>query len=172
MELALVFGTALAFVVDLVLFAAGVVLFCRVIHRFSANARALGAERMLFDPKGAVGSFFIPLANCFLPYLMLTEIYTASDPQAGPDNWRQSPVRAPLGWWWLSWIACCFLSLVSFGMQCGTIQSTTYGAFVVYGLTLGATIAAGLLAIWVVRSIQLRQEAKAAMRLATRGRVE
>ena len=36
-----------------------------------------------------------------MPFLVMREIWRAS---ASPDDWRQQPGSALLGWWWVLWL--------------------------------------------------------------------
>lgn len=70
----------------------------RWIYRANSNARALGARGMAFTPGGAVGWYFVPIANLWKPYQAMREIWKAS---AGPLGWQRRPVSALLPCWWL-----------------------------------------------------------------------
>ncbi|MDE0032024.1 MAG: DUF4328 domain-containing protein [Deltaproteobacteria bacterium] len=70
----------------------------RWIHRANSNARALGARGMAFTPGGAVGWYFVPIANLWKPYQAMREIWKAS---AGPLGWQRRSVSALLPCWWL-----------------------------------------------------------------------
>ena len=74
----------------------------RWIHLANSNARALGARKMAFTPGGAVGWYFVPIANLWKPYQAMREIWKAS---AGPLGWQRRPVSALLPCWWLLAIA-------------------------------------------------------------------
>lgn len=70
----------------------------RWIHRANSNARALGAMEMAFTPRGAVGWYFVPIANLWKPYQAMREIWKAS---VGPLNWQRQRLSALLPCWWL-----------------------------------------------------------------------
>ena len=70
----------------------------RWIYRANSNARALGAKEMAFTPGGAVGWYFVPIANLWKPYQAMREIWKAS---TGPLGWQRRPVSALLPCWWL-----------------------------------------------------------------------
>ena len=48
------------------------------LYRANANVRALGADDMMGSPGLGVGWFFIPLANLFMPYMTVRDIWRAS----------------------------------------------------------------------------------------------
>lgn len=70
----------------------------RWIYRANSNARALGASGMAFTPGGAVGWYFVPIANLWKPYQAMREIWQAS---ASPPGWRRQQVPALVPCWWL-----------------------------------------------------------------------
>ena len=74
----------------------------RWIYRANSNARALGAAEMAFTPGGAVGWYFVPIANFWKPYQAMREIWKAS---ASPFGWQRQRVSALLPCWWLLTIA-------------------------------------------------------------------
>ena len=63
-------------------FIATVVAFSMWIHRAYANLPALGnpKEGLEYSPRWAVGGFFIPIVNLFVPYRAVKEIWVKSDP--------------------------------------------------------------------------------------------
>ena len=87
-----------------------VILFCMWVYRANANARALGAEEMRFSPGWSVGWFFIPIANLFVPFQAVNEIYRASDPEHDGRSWKTNKTPALLGWWWGFWLVNNFVS--------------------------------------------------------------
>lgn len=77
------------------------VLFLLWVGRVYGNLPALGAHRMRFSPRWAVGTFFVPALNLVWPFLVMREVWNASDPDPGGDGAPQPPRRAPwiLAWW-------------------------------------------------------------------------
>lgn len=139
-----------------------VILFCMTVNRFNKNARALGSKGMEYSPGWTVGWFFIPIANLFKPYQAIRETYQASDPRTGDYDWRQSQIQAPLGWWWTAWIVSNIVDNIETRLAWRQITVPVEVSLGVSALSLVLTIAAGVLAICVVRAILARQEEKAA----------
>lgn len=75
-----------------------VVCFCRWMHRSYANLKALGAPDPRYTPGWAVGSFFIPVVNLFLPYRAMKDIWNGS---VGRTLTDAEPL---LAYWWAAWI--------------------------------------------------------------------
>jgi hypothetical protein len=138
-----------------------VVCFCIWIHRANRNARALGAEGMVFTPGWSVGWFFVPIMNLFKPFQATREIYQASEPKASGSDWMNVPVSPLLGWWWAAWLLSNFTAQFELRMSLSDdpalMQVSSWVG--VASSILGA--AAALLAMKVIRSIHQRQQAKA-----------
>lgn len=82
---------------------ATVVLTMILLFRLAKNVRALG-RRTTWAPGWAIGGWFLPpLVLYVIPYLMLRELWKASDPEvpAGDDSWKQRPVAAVVTAWWV-----------------------------------------------------------------------
>ena len=138
-----------------------VVLFCMWIYRANKNARALGAEGMKTTPGWSAGWFFVPLMNLFKPYQATSEIYRASDPDADRSSWQTSAVSPLLAMWWALWIVSNILDNIGFRLsmrnEATSVIAGAWASF--FGSFLG--VPSALLAIWAVRAIHARQEAKA-----------
>jgi hypothetical protein len=94
----------------------GMVLYCVWIYRANKNARALGARGMTITPGWAVGFHFIPILNLFKPYQAAKEIYQASGPDVGPEDWQASPAPGWILGWWLTWLLANFMANIDFRM--------------------------------------------------------
>jgi hypothetical protein len=81
------------------------------VYRAAINLRVLGREGMLFTPGWCVAWFVFPLANLFMPYLVMRELWRASESQVGPGSvlWKKTRVAPLLLVWWIS-------SLLSIGL--------------------------------------------------------
>ncbi|MFG3409061.1 DUF4328 domain-containing protein [Streptomyces sp. NPDC048142] len=78
-------------------------------HRTRRNAEVFDAGVQRMGPGWAVGGWFVPLANFWLPYRVAGGIWEASA-QTRPDGgWRTVP-RTPLNLWWSAWVATLLFS--------------------------------------------------------------
>lgn len=78
-------------------------------YKANANARRLGAKRMTITPLMGALRFFVPLANLWMPYQGVKEIWRGShDPEAPP----RGPAPSLLRWWWSLWLANALLLAV------------------------------------------------------------
>ena len=98
-----------------------IIVFAIWIYRANYNARQLGAEGMEFTPGWAVGWYFVPLANLWMPYMAMKEIWKAS---AAPANWQDQPRGSILPWWWGFFLISNILnqSALRFAMRAKTLD--------------------------------------------------
>lgn len=86
------------------------------IHRAHENLQIAGFPALEYSPGWAVGWYFIPIANFFMPFRAMRELWNASHGAVG--GYSQS--APPLLWiWWLCWI---FGYSGGFGEVYGTID--------------------------------------------------
>lgn len=83
-----------------------IVMFCFWTLRMARNTRALGAQDMKISPGWAVGWYFVPIANLFMPYRAMKEIWKASQ---SPQAWQELRRGAVLPWWWGLFLASSIL---------------------------------------------------------------
>jgi Domain of unknown function (DUF4328) len=92
---------ALVVLVQFLLYIAGGIVFLIWVYRSTANAHAFGAEGMSAGPGLAVGWYFIPIANLWMPLTAMRETWKAS---VNPPNWEVERAPATMGLWWFFWI--------------------------------------------------------------------
>ncbi len=145
-------------------YVATVIAFSMWIHRAYANLTALGNPKqgLEYSPRWAVGGFFIPFANLFVPYRAVKEIWVKSDPSIrGEDDFMFSVSQVPsiIGLWWAFWLISNFVNNILFRISG---EATTREALLREGhLNLFAAVLeviAAVFAIKVVRGIDRRQE--------------
>lgn len=91
----------------------GGIVFLVWLVRASKNARALGSDGMEFTPGWTAGWFFVPFLNLFRPYEAVSELYQASDPDAGETEWAAFDPPGLILAWWISWIAFSVVGAVA-----------------------------------------------------------
>ncbi|PZO78918.1 MAG: hypothetical protein DI629_10945 [Mesorhizobium amorphae] len=72
------------------------------IRRANMAARALGAQNLRFTPNWAIGWYFVPLANLFMPFRAMAEIWRAS---GGAPDWKNEALPSFFAGWWGFWLA-------------------------------------------------------------------
>jgi hypothetical protein len=150
--------------------AALIIVFLIWMHRAARNLPALGLAHPRSSPGWAVGWWFIPFANVIKPYQVMTEIWTASEPPPGVPGADSRDVRRPASllafWWWL-WLIANFVGNVAARVMFRT--DTVDAQINVRWLLIASDIldiAAALLAIMVVQSVEARQQCRFAALLA------
>ena len=115
-----VWATIVAFFVVIGCF----VLVGRWIYLTNANAHVLSSD-MTMRPGWAVGWFFVPLANLFMPYQGVKETWRESHEAAGRYEDMDSSLL-PL--WWGLWIATNIIANLTFMLDGGTTGDGLEGA--------------------------------------------
>ena len=153
-------GTAGLFVLETLILIPTAVLWCVWQFRAQSNLHAMGVGSLRFTPGWAVGWWFIPLANIVMPYRAMRELWQASEPGAGAVDWKMVRPSPLLGVWWAAWLLGRYvLPTVAFGFSNETIDGLIARSWLFIGTEV-AIIAAAILAILVLRGIEVRQEAK------------
>ena len=152
--------------IQLALYALTAMLFLLWVYRAHRNLPRMGANDPTYSPGWAVGWWFVPIANYWMPLLVMSEIWRGSDPAYTDSSrsWRSAPVAPQLGIWWALWaLGGMFGGILLFVSLRGVntlenLRLLTVGVLVSDLLTLGAAV----LAIWIVRAIDARQSQKLA----------
>lgn len=141
-----------------------IVLFCVWLHRAYSNLPALGNPKAALKHSAAwaVGSFFVPIANLFIPFRAVRETWVKSDPAvAGVGYFPPSSSSAPLSMnlWWAFWIISNVINNAAFRVRLNakSEQMLVFAAWLDLSGDL-LTIPAAIFAILVVREIDRRQE--------------
>ena len=132
------------------------------LYRTADNARFVGRRRPRTTPTMAVICWFIPILNLFRPYREMKTLYWASEPPA-PDlagDWiRRAPGLLPL--WWATWLITSVVGNASLRLSLSHRPGDEALSMWLDVAAFPFTFIAGLCAIAVLWSIQLRQEALA-----------
>jgi len=150
-----------------------IVVFSVWIHRAATNVRALGASGLTITPGWAVGWFLVPVANLFMPFRAMREIWKASH---NPTGWASLPTAPIVGWWWAGFLADQFFGRLS-GLfyknaeTVDTLRSATIADMISDVATVGATVAA-LLLVTRIAEAQARAHAAGAQRDAPKAEAE
>jgi hypothetical protein len=78
------------------------------IHRAHANLHEGGVKGLAYSPGWAVGSSFVPILNCVVPFKAMRELYNRSHGE--PEDFAQSSA-GPVTSWWACHIPAVFLTL-------------------------------------------------------------
>lgn len=147
-----------------ILFVITAILFCMWIHRAHRNLPSLGVSGLKYSPRWAVGGFFVPILNLFRPIQVTTEIWKASDPTTDVSDsaaWQRAPTTALIPSWWVLYLISAFLGniLLRISLQAETPSELLTASWLTFAMDF-VDIPAAILAILVVRNIDLRQGEK------------
>jgi hypothetical protein len=133
------------------------------VYRCARNLRALGCEGLKYTPGWAVGWFLIPVANFVMPILVLAELWKASDPITGTQDWQNDSQPLTPIFWWLVYMGTAFASFVIALINQGPAAEGDLTRPTVSMLILcGWEILWALLTMRVVRLVSSHQDTKIA----------
>ncbi|MFJ3235725.1 DUF4328 domain-containing protein [Streptomyces sp. NPDC086787] len=126
-------------------------------YRVRCNADVFVQDVCTRSRGWAIGSWFIPIANLWMPFTIAREIWTASAQTAPDKSWREVSQRLVKAWW-TSWIAAVVMARISSTLQsrAKTPEALQHAA----DMTMAAdalNLAAALLAIafvWKLTAMQ------------------
>lgn len=129
------------------------------------NLKELRANDRQYSTGWAIGGWFIPFANFFIPYNVAKEIWKASSPQAyDPDNshaWKKVTDHSPVREWWVLFVV---YGLVSRFFFTGSGDDSSLTAGIAAGFFSDLLFAALCpFTVKVVRGIQERQQQRLAL---------
>ncbi|TRV75061.1 DUF4328 domain-containing protein [Streptomyces sp. 130] len=85
-------------------FLATSVVFLVWLRRVRRNAQLFDPYAHAMQPGWAIGAWFVPIGNLWLPYQVASGVWTASAPVDGPGGRGGAP-RGPLNVWWAALVA-------------------------------------------------------------------
>lgn len=155
----------LIILLEALIFIATGVAFLMWIHRAYRNLPALGAMGLDTTPGWAVGYFFIPIANLFMPFRTVREIWLKSETtnETVGEFGLSSHANAPaiIGCWWLLWIIANIVAQVHSRMFDGAETISTLINASRVGLASDVLwLVAAVLAMIIIKKIDDMQEAK------------
>jgi hypothetical protein len=147
--------TAVLGIATVAVYIATAIAFLMWLYRSSNNVAAFG-KRTQHSSGWAVGSFFVPIMNLFVPYQATKDIWTKSGPaEAGTLSFATSPPGFFAAWWGF-WISSNIASNIYIRL---TLADAPVEASSIVGIFSELlSIAAAAFAIKVVRDIDRRQE--------------
>ncbi|WP_327256370.1 DUF4328 domain-containing protein [Streptomyces sp. NBC_01244] len=141
---------------------ATVVVFIIWFHRVRCNAEVFRPDGFSQSAGWAIGGWFVPIANLFLPYRTARETWDASA-QYAPDGSYRHVSGAPVVAWWLTFIAGSVISKVAAWNYAKTAaHEGLRDAFLLGAVGDLTTVVAAVLAVLFVRGLTLMQGLKAA----------
>ncbi|MFI6003097.1 DUF4328 domain-containing protein [Streptomyces sp. NPDC051366] len=153
--------TGVAGVLQFVMLLATAVVFVIWFHRVRVNGEIFAPDGFSQTRGWAIGSWFIPIGNLFLPFRIAKQIWAAST-QRGPDGSYREVSAVPLNAWWALWVGSLVLDRV-FGQMYKRAETpeALRAASAVGIVTDLFTVGAAVLAILFVRRLTALQTTKA-----------
>jgi uncharacterized protein DUF4328 len=151
-------------ILQIAVYIAAAVTFLMWLSRSYKNLPALSGSRGTYAPGWAIGAFFVPFLNLVRPFQIVRELWHLSDSSSIVTTVRTEGQKLPtppiVGWWWGVWLVAGFLgqALWRFSWRATTLQGILTAGYIAIASEV-AGIAAALLAISLVRSIDARQTA-------------
>ncbi|MGD3112461.1 DUF4328 domain-containing protein [Streptomyces sp. YGL11-2] len=128
-------------------------------YQVRVNAEALAPGTCTTGKGWAIGSWFIPIGNYWLPFRVARQTWDASF-QDAPEGSRHP--RTVLFAWWITWVASDALGVAGARLYAKVeAPESLQVATRVEMVSDAINIAAAILAILVVRKLTLRQQAQA-----------
>jgi uncharacterized protein DUF4328 len=154
----------LAAIVQLVGYVIGAIIFIAWFHRAYGNLPALGVSNPRRGRGWAIGAWFIPIANLFIPKQLANDIWRAGDPELRPGDqaWQSRPVAAILHWWWaLYLVSGVVANLSGRRIEDAANLADLRAAIILNAVAQAIGIASAVAAIVVVKRATARQESRA-----------
>ncbi|KOU19629.1 hypothetical protein ADK52_28260 [Streptomyces sp. WM6372] len=153
--------TAVAGSLQALIMLATAVVFIIWFHRVRVNGEIMRPDAFVQKRGWAIGGWFVPIGNLFLPFRIAKQTWTAST-QLGPDGSFREVSAAPLNAWWALWASSLVLDRVfSLMYKRADTPEALRDASAVGTVNDLVTVAAAVLAIVFVRKLTAMQTAKA-----------
>ncbi|MFD0162679.1 DUF4328 domain-containing protein [Streptomyces decoyicus] len=148
----------LAGTVQLVCTLATAPVFIAWFYRVRVNAESFARDVCTMNRAWAVGAWFIPIGNLWLPYRFAKEVWDASAQSTADGGWR-GVSRLPVTAWWAMWIAALLVDRAGASLyrNSETPEALQQAASVVMLSDL-LDIAAAVLGILFVRKLTRMQQ--------------
>ncbi|MET1002774.1 MAG: DUF4328 domain-containing protein [Acidimicrobiia bacterium] len=130
--------------------------------RCAKNVRALEIEGSKWGPGWSIGGWFVPIANIFIPFKIMQDLWRASAPGLKPGDTLRSQFGSPLIWAW--WLLFLFSGVITqaFGTGGGTtldsIRDTNNRMLLGFGLGLLSTVLAITIVVQLTQRFEDRRD--------------
>ncbi|MEW2392085.1 DUF4328 domain-containing protein [Streptomyces venezuelae] len=160
-------------------FLAAIPVFLTWFNRVRTNAEVFAPGRHRQSPGMAIGAWFIPFANWWIPKQITDDIVAVSDPSGGarptayghpgayghPAPYHPAPYARPgqgaVTAWWATWVASSVLSALGWLMLVAADEGDPgdgRAALLMFMLSDAALMAAGVCGIVMIRTITTMQD--------------
>ncbi|MEU7061331.1 DUF4328 domain-containing protein [Streptomyces sp. NPDC046197] len=126
-------------------------------YRARVNAEAFSQAVCTRGRGWAIGAWFVPGGNLWLPFRVACEIWDASA-QSAPDLSWQHVSRTPVRAWWATWVAAAAVGRVAAVLDRHASLDTLRNAAAAYALADVLSIVAAVMAILFVKKLTRMQQ--------------
>lgn len=105
-----------------------VITFLRWFYRAYDNLK-IATKNTTYSSGWAIGFWFIPIVNLFMPYLVMKDLYVKTDRKLLHENilYRHRLKTNYIGWWWALWIIAWWIGKITlrvgWNAESGVIES-------------------------------------------------
>ncbi|GGC00289.1 hypothetical protein GCM10011494_18570 [Novosphingobium endophyticum] len=118
-------------------------------HKSLANLHDAGLSGLSVRPGWSVGSFFVPVANLFVPFLAMRELWNRSH---GEDEWQAKASVSEITIWWTCYLAGTLL--VSF-VTCISLFNIFTNAGIVTPVGVNPALELTGVSLWCISALFL-----------------
>ncbi|GAA0280449.1 hypothetical protein GCM10010302_17780 [Streptomyces polychromogenes] len=138
-----------------------VVVFIIWFHRVRSNGGAFRPDVFTLGRGWAIGAWFVPVANLFLPHRIARQTWRAST-QLGPDGADRTAPASLLTSWWVVWVLAAITGRVfsKIYMAAETVDALLSAGLLGIAADL-VTVIAAILAVLFVRRLTAMQNTMA-----------
>jgi Domain of unknown function (DUF4328) len=134
------------------------IVFLGWVSRAHGALRVLGVRGLRFTAPSVTAAFLVPVLNVVTPVWVVSELWNASDNGWAPGSpWREAPTPPIVWWWWGVFLAACVLDPVWRPLLGGVEDIVIGGGTSMLVLAQLGAIAAAVLAIVIVKTVEGRQ---------------
>lgn len=104
--------------------------------RVAANVHGLGGK-VSFEPPWAVGWLIVPVANVWMAFVVIEEIWRAS---VDAHDWNTHHAPWLVVYWWGAWAAACILGALAYYTGALPVKIAYLAAHIMYAYLLGRVV--------------------------------
>ena len=109
------------------------------VYRINANSHGLTPHVMKFSPGWSVGWWFIPIANLWQPFRIMSELYRVNET---PAEWRTAkPPTVILIWWTLNIVIQASFVVIVLFFPSQTGASSIHGSVILFAIAIEQILA-------------------------------
>ncbi|MBO0510658.1 DUF4328 domain-containing protein [Streptomyces beijiangensis] len=129
-------------------------------RRVRVNAGVFAPDRVHKGVGWAIGGWFVPIGNLWIPRQVAGEVWDASTQTAPDGSWRKVS-QLPVTVWWTAWVSSLLLGRLTMLVDRSDVTGVSRDSMGIAMVTDAVDIVAAVLAILFVRKLTRLQHIKA-----------